>query len=262
MTKNLNFLYLIIILYIFESSLSKKNILVLEGDNVDLSIKNSLEYNYKLFLIFHVRNCPYCTHALKVLKDQVIKHYDDDEGNMFFGSIDLDNQANIWLGLRFNITKIPYIILIENKKMYHFESQFEESLVVKFIDEEKNIEDALDVPEPVTFGKKFKIAVQELTERMQTMLDKFGIKLKWNNTMTHILLVIFFGAFVYVESKIFSKCRNLCKFNTNKKNIKKKDEKDEKEIKKEKKEKKNKNNDNNKGETEDDKSDKDKVKKE
>ena len=235
MTKKLNVLNIFILLYLFESSYSKQNILILEGDSVDLSINNAIQYNYKLFLIFHVKNCPYCTHALKVLKDKVIKHYDDDQDKMFFGSIDLDNQSNVWLGLRFNITKIPYIILIENKKMYQFESQFEESLVVKFINEEKIIEDALEIPESVTFGKKLKVAILELTGRIQFLLKKYGIKIPWNNTMTQIFLIICLGAFIYVESIIIGFCKNLCKFNRNKnKNIK--DKKEETEEKRDKKE--------------------------
>ena len=240
MTKNIYIFILILVLCLFKSSISKQHIVILEGDKVDLAIKNSIEYNYKLFIIFHVHNCPYCTHALKVLKDQVIKHYDDNGENMFFGSVDLDNQLNVWLGLRFNITKIPYIILIENKKMYHFESQFEESLVVKFIDEEKNFEDGEDVPESVTFMKKFKVAVKELTERMQEIINKLGIKITWNTTMTYILLIFFFGTFVYVENKIIGQCRNLCQFkknNNNNINIHKKKEKSDEKI-----EKKNNNN--------------------
>ena len=237
MIQKLNILNLFILLFLFKFSHSKQNIFVLEGDSVELSINNAIEFNYKLFLIFHVRNCPYCAHALKVLKEKVIKHYDNDQNNIFFGSIDLNSQSNFWLGYRFNITKIPYIILIENKKMYHFESQIEESFLVKFINEEKNIEDALDIPEPLTFGRKLKVAVLELTEKIQFLLNKFGIKIPWNTTMTHIFLIISFGTFIYLETKMLYKCKNLCKFHKNK-NIK--DKKEEKEKEKDNKKDKNK----------------------
>ena len=210
-------LFFSIFLCLFKFSFSEKKIVIIEGDNLDLAINNSRDSNFKLFLIFYVKNCPYCTRALKVLKDQVIKNFDEQE-DIFFGSVDLDNQLNVWVGLRFNITKIPYIILIENNKMYHYESQFEESLVLKFINEEKNLEDGQGIPNPVTFMKKFEVAVQELTERMQSILNKFGIKINWNNYMTYILLISFLAFFVYVENKIIKGCQKLCSFKKNNKN--------------------------------------------
>ena len=113
--------------------------------------------------------------------------------------------------------------------MYHYESQFEESLVLKFINEEKNIEDGEDIPEPVTFKKKFKIAVKELTENMQGLMKKLGINIGWNNAMTYILLILIFIIFVYVESKIIERCKRIFKLIKNNKNyVKKKDKNEEK----------------------------------
>lgn len=241
-----NIFYLLIIMCLFKFSFSEKKIIVIEGDNLDLAIKNSTENKFKLFLVFHVKNCPYCTHALKVLKNQVLKNFDEEE-EIFFGSVDLDNQLNVWVGLRFNITRIPYIILIENNKIYHYENQFEESLVMKFINEEKNIEDGENIPQPVTFRQKFYVAVDELTERLQGVVDMIGLKIKWNMKMTYVFLIVIFVAFVYIESKIIQGCMNL--FNFGKKRVKGneiknmdknegKEKKEEKNDKKEKEEKK------------------------
>lgn len=218
--KNLKYVLLIILEFdLFELISTEKKIIIIEGDYLDKAIQNAISSNYKLFLIFHVQKCQYCTHVLKVLKSQVIKNYEDDE-NIFFGSVNLDEQSNVWLGVRFNISKIPFIILIENKKMYHFESQFEESLVVKFINEEKNVEDGEEIPPAVTFNRKFSIAVEELTQTIQGYLNKYlGTKM-WSNKMTYILLVILFIGVIYIESSIINKCKNLCKFN---KKIKKDD---------------------------------------
>ena len=226
MSKKTYILFIFLILCLFQQSFSEKKIMIIEGDNLDIAIKNSIESKFKLFLIFHVHNCAYCTRALKILKEQVVTKFKEEE-EIFFGSIDLDNQTNIWIGLRFNITKIPYIILIENNKMYHYESQFEESLVLKFINEEKNIEDGEDIPEPVTFKKKFKIAVKELTENMQGLMKKLGINIGWNNAMTYILLILIFIIFVYVESKIIERCKRIFKLIKNNKNYVKKKDKNE-----------------------------------
>ena len=90
--------------------------MILEGDQLDSKIKLASETNFKLFLLFYVNNCEYCNMALKILKTQVIKNF-EDEDEISFGSINLDEQKNVWFGLRFNVTRIPYIILIENKKI-------------------------------------------------------------------------------------------------------------------------------------------------
>ena len=236
--KNLKYvLFIILEFYLFELISAEKKILILDGDYFDKAIQNAISSKYKLFLIFHVQKCQYCTHALKVLKSQVIKNYDDDE-NIFFGSVNLDEQSNVWLGIRFNISRIPYIILIENKKMYHFESQFEESLVVKFINEEKNVEDGEEIPPAVTFKRKFGIAVEELTETIQGYLNKYLGTKAWSSKMTYILLIMCFIGVIYIESSIINKCKNLCKFN---KKVKEEDKKETiSKIKNEKNEQKNK----------------------
>jgi thioredoxin-related protein len=232
--KNLKYVLLIILEFdLFELISAEKKIIIIEGDYLDKAIQNAISSNYKLFLIFHVQKCQYCTHVLKVLKSQVIKNYEDDE-KIFFGSVNLDEQSNVWLGVRFNISKIPFIILIENKKMYHFESQFEESLVVKFINEEKNVEDGEEIPPAVTFNRKFSIAVEELTQTIQGYLNKYLGTKTWSNKMTYILLVILFIGVIYIESSIINKCKNLCKFN---KKVKKEDKNEtNSEIKNEKNE--------------------------
>ena len=229
MQKNTSFLFSTLLFCLFQIYLSSKKILVIEGNNIDAAIKNSMEGKSKLFLIFTVKNCPYCSHALNILKDKVVKNFEEEE-EIFFGHVDLDSQLNVWLGIRFNITKIPYIILIENNKIYHFESQFEEELVLKFINEEKNLEEGEDIPGRVTFMDKFNVAVNELTEHLQHLVNKLGLKITWNNTFTYIILIVFFIFFIYFESKLIDKCRNLFRGKNKEKqiNVEKKEEKEEK----------------------------------
>ena len=129
-------------------------------------------------------------------------------------------------------------LLVENNKMYHYESQFEESLVVKFINEEKNVEDGEEIPPAVSFKRKFGIAVEELTETIQGYLNKYLGTKTWSNKMTYILLIMCFIGVIYIESSIINKCKNLCKFN---KKVKEEDKKETiSKIKNEKNEQKNK----------------------
>ena len=197
----------ILISSLFISCLSTKQIMSLEGEELDLQIKSSMQSNFKLFLIFYVNNCQYCNMAIKILKNQIIKNY-EDEDEINFGTINLDNQKNAWLGLRFNVTRIPYIILIERNKMYLFQKNFEEKGVINFINEEKNIEDAFDIPEEITFFSKFKAAMNELSSKIEKVLEMFGINKKWGIKLSYFVIIVGVISFIYLENKLIDYCKN------------------------------------------------------
>ena len=127
---------MIIFVSLFQKISPTKKIMYLEGEQLDSQISLSVKTDSKLFLIFYVKNCQYCTHALQILKNKIVKNF-EDEDEISFGSINLDEQKNVWQGLRFNVTRIPYIILIEKNKIYKYENTFEEKLVMDFIMKKK-----------------------------------------------------------------------------------------------------------------------------
>ena len=240
----LTFFSLILISILISSIQSKKNIMILEGDQLDYVIKNSSQSNTKLFLVFHITRCIYCRHALQVLQENIVKSFDEDDP-ISFGIINLEDQKNIWTGLRFNITKIPYIILIDKDKMYYYQNSFEEKLVMNFIKEEKNIEDALDIPPPVGFFGKLKAAMNELNEKIEVLLGKYGIKKEFSSKICYIIVIVGFILLFYFEYKVIEFAKSICgKKNKNenkgkpqvKKNEQDEDNKKEKVDKKEKKE--------------------------
>lgn len=214
--KNASFLLVFFFFSLFHQTLEIKQIMIYEGDSFDTALQNSIKERKKLFVIFYINHCSYCAHSIKVLKEQVIKNY-DDEDEIEFGSVNLDKQSNVWLGVRFNITKIPFIILIENKRMYKFREQlFEEPIVLKFINDEKNFEDSFDIPESVDWGTKFMIVFNEFTQKikeiMQSLLDKYKINIQWNNTMTYILLAFAIMILLFLEYKLLGFIKYICKF--------------------------------------------------
>ena len=204
----LTFFSLILISILISSIQSKKNIMILEGDQLDYVIKNSSQSNTKLFLVFHITRCIYCRHALQVLQENIVKNFDEDDP-ISFGIINLEDQKNIWTGLRFNITKIPYIILIDKDKMYYYQNSFEEKLVMNFIKEEKNIEDALDIPPPVGFFGKLKAAMNELNEKIEVLLGKYGIKKEFSSKICYIIIVLGFISLFYIEYQLIEFCKSL-----------------------------------------------------
>ena len=222
---NINpYIILIILITLFSNISSTKKVMILEADQLDSQIKIASESNYKLFLLFYANNCQYCTMALKILKNQIVKNF-EDEDEISFGSINLDEQKNIWLGLRFNVTKIPYAVLIENKRMYLFNYNFDEKAVINFINEEKNIEDALDIPEEMTFFWKLKSAMDELNENIEKILEKFGVNKTFGMKLAYILIILAIILFLYLENKLIDCCRNyFCNKRVNINEIKNEDE--------------------------------------
>ena len=217
---------------------SEKQITQLIGDEIDNQIKLSSNPNSdsKLFLVFYVKHCIYCSHVLTVLKDQIIKNFEDEE-EITFGIINLDNQNNVWSGLRFNITKIPYIILIEKNRMYYYQNSFDENSVMKFITGEKNEEDALNIPPAITFFIKFKAVMKELSQKVEVIFGKYGLKKEFAGKITYAFVFIGLIVFLYIESKIIFFCSDLCnkkqKPKDKKENIIKKEEIDNEKLKKE-----------------------------
>ena len=229
---------LIIITSLIFSVQSKKPIMILEGDQLDYVIKNASITNTKLFLIFYVPHCLYCKHALKVLNENILKNV-DAKAPISFGIIDLENQKNVWTGLRFNITRIPYIILVDKNKMYYYQNSFEEKLVMNFINEEKNIEDAFDIPPQVGFLSKLKAAMNELKEKVEIILGKYGIKKEFSSKICYIIIFFVLISIFYVEYHLIEFCKSLFR-KKNKNNIKGKTPGEIKEKDGGKKEKKNK----------------------
>lgn len=188
-----------------------KQIKILEGDLFNQELQNIIQSKSKLFLIFFARNCEYCGYSVRVLKERVVPHYEDDD-QVSFGVVNLDRQSNFWIGLKFNITQIPFIILIEDGKMYRFKEQFEESIVVQFINEEKNVEDALDIPEDIGLYKKINFFMAGIIQKTNNIFIKFGFNNFWSNIFSIILLAIFFIYLVYLEHKLLNWIRNIVNF--------------------------------------------------
>ena len=88
--------------------------------------------------------------------------------------------------------------------MFRFRNQFEESNVIKFIDEEKIIEDSLDIPEEVGFFGKVNFFLANVIQKISSLFIKFGFSSFWSNIFTFILLIILFINMVYLEQKLLN----------------------------------------------------------
>ena len=204
---------ILIILIIFFSSLvnisfSANEIKLLQGDEFNKVLKNTIENKSKLFLIFFGNNCQYCIYSIKLLKEKILSYFEEDE-NISFGVVNLDRKVNMWIAYRFNVTEIPYIILIENKKMYRFHDTFDEFKVVEFINEEKNVEDALEIPEDAGFFSQMNYYIANIIYKLSHFLQQFGINNDTSNILACVILGIIFLNIVYFEHKLICWVRNI-----------------------------------------------------
>ena len=123
--------------------------------------------------------------------------------------------------------------------MYYYQNSFEEKLVMNFINEEKNIEDAFDIPPQVGFLSKLKAAMNELKEKVEIILGKYGIKKEFSSKICYIIIFFVLISIFYVEYHLIEFCKSLFR-KKNKNNIKGKTPGEIKEKDGGKKEKKNK----------------------
>ena len=212
MYKNKNkFFFLLLIIFTLISYIFSKEIKIYEGDTFEQDLKSFIETKTKLFLIFFAKNCEYCGYSIHVLKELIVPHYENDN-KISFGVINLDRKSNFWIGLKFNITHIPYILLIEDKKMYLFKDQFEERHVIDFINEEKNIEDAIDIPEDIGLYKKINFYMADIIQKTSDIFIKWGLSKFWSYTLSFILLILVFIYLVYLEHKLLNSVRQLISY--------------------------------------------------
>ena len=211
--KNKNsFLLITLFLFLIKiSPITQKEIKIFEGESFKQELQNTIISNKKLFLIFFARNCDYCGYSVRVLKERIVQHYEDNN-QILFGVINLDRQSNFWIGYQFNITQIPFIILIEGGKMYQYKNQFEELNVIEFIEEEKNVEDALDIPEDVGLNRKINFFMANLIQKVSNLFIRFGFSYKWSNYLSCILLLFILINLIYLEHKLLNWIRKVVQY--------------------------------------------------
>ena len=93
---------------------------------------NRYNENKKLLLIFYKQNSTLCEEAINAIEKYIIQDY-NSESEIEFGKINLDLDNNIWLYLQFNITRIPYVILIKGIYFYELNQKPDKYSIKDFI---------------------------------------------------------------------------------------------------------------------------------
>jgi thiol-disulfide isomerase/thioredoxin len=176
---------------------------------------NKNDKNKILLIIFYANNCENCQEALNIISNDINEYKNN---KIQFGKINCDLGENIWLNIRFNITRIPYIILIKGNNYYELNSNYDKYEIYRFINDKKDKIELLNIPNKINLIKKILIIINLAHYNTNIYSKKyFNTKISINLMIFMIILffIIFFWIIYYIV--IFC-CCNLCFYKFWKKN--------------------------------------------
>ena len=213
------------------SDLSKTNetegqneLLELNDSNFDSTIQNG--NNNRWLILFYLQTCYHCTRALDILNTTLELQEYENINNIKFASIEVSKNPKS--SVRFNITKIPYIILVENKTMFELDSYVSEQKIFDFI--QTNFTDVANDLKPFPQYSFIKYCYVMFANSMYFALDKCNsflesknVKFRFNLITLILSYVVVYSLFCFIILYPLKKC--LKRNNKNKAKNNKKDEK-------------------------------------
>ena len=120
-----------------------------------------------------------------------------------FGFLEVNRDNVKWHSYIFNIKSIPFIILVSNNRMYYYNDDVvSEENLIKFIDENKTLNESYPIPKKLNDFKKgiilFTILMDDLNDYCQMLLDYYNLKYKWNKIFTYIIFIIIMILLIYL----------------------------------------------------------------
>ena len=142
----------------------------LSDGNFDIVIQNG--NNYRWFVLFYVSTCGHCRRAKKEIKAVFDKK--EYGSNLRFAQI--ETQSNVMTSIRFNITQIPYIVLMENNTMIEMTKYPNQNNIIDFIKTNftNNTEDEiLAIPVRPAFYYIAYVMLKESAESLRIYIIRF-----------------------------------------------------------------------------------------
>ena len=183
-----------------------------------LSKNRLLSLKKKWLLIFYANNCLFCDKIIDRLNtDKKLIKKIKQENEVNIGLVNLDLFENIWINIRLNITRVPYIILIDNDTeinfrphIYEYKTYFDEYQIINFINENKNIEDAIKIPDDFNNMNKILILLNYIVNNITYYFEnKLGNLLNWDKNLSIVLLVFLLIIIFYIIRLFLSSIFNL-----------------------------------------------------
>ena len=212
-----------------------------EEEFIEVS-KETKNTTIKWLMVFYPRDFDEYYKFMSLIKEDVYGHYKKNK-KMKFGLLEINPDNIKWFSNLFNINSIPFIILVSNYRMYYYnDNVVSEENLIKFIDENRTLNDSYPIPNKLSDFRKgfiiFTMLMDDLNDYFQMLLNHYNIKYKWNKIFTYGIFIMITIFIVYLIKSCCLCClRCFCcenDENLEKENIQK--EKDEKIKEKEKKE--------------------------
>ena len=164
----------------YDETKIKCHFLNLTNSNFDNLVQNG--NNNRWLIIFYTERCSFC----KQIKTMINKIIEEKEFNydIKFGKVDLE--TNLKLQIRFNITRIPYIVLVNHNQMYEMKFLPTEQTFKNFVDStnfDEFKEFQKDFPQDLSFLEFLKnliiLAFSDGAMKLNKILSKFNFSFKF-----------------------------------------------------------------------------------
>ena len=150
----------------------KIEILELNDSNFDLVIQNGKKNRW--LILFYLETCYHCSRARTIINRILeFKEY-KIINNIKFASIEVEN--NTKANIRFNVSQVPYIILVENNTMIEFDNYANEKNLINFI--ETNFTNVTNELKPFPTRNIFKYYYKKFDNSLAFVIDGINTYLK------------------------------------------------------------------------------------
>ena len=180
-------------------------------------------------ILFYTGTCYHCNRALQILDIILSKNQFKVINNIKFGKIDVS--LNTQINLRFNVSQVPQIIMIENKSMIELDLYPNEKNLLNFI--ESNFSNSLNrFPLPKNnllkyYYLSFDNSLSFFVNKINDFLKSYNINYAINPFIFILIYIIFCVIFWTIIFKGYMKCcssKQKENLNKNTKNVETKEE--------------------------------------
>ena len=174
-----------------------KKILELNNESFNRLVEsNKYIKNKKLLVLFYSKYCYNCREAINIISNDIVERYKYDS-NIDFGKVDCDLRENIWLNIRFNISRIPYIILIKGNYFYELNSNYDKYELEYFINNIKDKRDLIQLPDDVEIFTK-RIIILKYTINYFRDYFQYYFNISINQNIIIFILIILLIILVWI----------------------------------------------------------------
>ena len=172
-----------------------------EDEFIEVS-KETKNTTIKWLMIFYPKDFDEYYKFMALIKEDVYTKYKKNK-KIKFGLLEVNPDNFKWFSSMFNIKSIPFIILVVDNRMYYYnDNVVSEENLIKFIDENKTLNESYPIPKKLNDFKKgiiiFTILMDDLNDYIQMLLNHFNIKFKWNKIFTYTIFIMINILIIYL----------------------------------------------------------------